>query len=87
MFDSRGGSRQSLWTPTEDGWLIRTEGTTADGEIVTASQTLSADGNDTLVWSVMQKVIDGEAQPDSSLRLVRRPPEPSDNSSHNSNEP
>lgn len=79
MFDSRGGSRQSLWTPTEDGWLIRTEGTTADGETVTASQTLATDGGDALVWSVSQKVIDGEAQPDSSLRLVRRPPEPADN--------
>ena len=79
MFDSRGGSRQSLWTATEDGWLIRSEGTTADGETVTASQTLSADGADTIVWSVTQKVIDGEAQPDGSIRLVRRPPEPSDN--------
>lgn len=79
MFDSRGGSRQSLWTATDDGWLIRTEGTTADGETVTSNQTLVPDGENTLIWSVTNKVIDGETQPDGEIRLVRRPPVPSSN--------
>jgi hypothetical protein len=79
MFDSRGGSRQSIWTPTEKGWLIRSEGTTADGETVTANQVLTAENNDTIVWASNNRVIDGEQQPDGELRLVRRPPEPSSN--------
>ncbi|MGB6222860.1 YybH family protein [Haloferula sp.] len=79
MFDSRGGSRQSLWTSTDEGWLIRTEGTTADGETVTSSQNLTTDGTDTIVWTVKDKVISGEKQPDNQIRLVRRPPVPASN--------
>ncbi|MEP4079621.1 YybH family protein [Haloferula sp.] len=79
MFDSRGGTRQSIWTATEDGWLVRSEGTTADGETVTASQSVHAEDDDTIIWSSMHRVIDGEKQPDGKLRLVRRPPTPASN--------
>lgn len=79
MFDSRGGSRQSIWTSTEDGWLIRSEGTTADGETVTASQSVVSENDDTIIWSSIHRVIDGEKQPDGKLRIVRRPPVPSSN--------
>ncbi|MFC7337593.1 YybH family protein [Haloferula chungangensis] len=76
MFDSLGGSMQNFWTATDEGWLIRTEGTTAEGEAVTSSQTLVPENDDILVWSVTNKIIDGVKQPDTKIRLVRRPPEP-----------
>jgi len=76
IFDAKGGVTQGVWTPTDDGWLIRAEGTTADGETITASQELTTEGTDTLLWSATNRVVDGEKQPDTALRIVRQAPEP-----------
>lgn len=76
-FDSGGGFAKARWTPTEDGWSVRTEGTTADGESMSTNQHLVVEGADTLIWSSTDRVIDGKAQPDRSLRIVRQAPEPS----------
>lgn len=75
-FDAGGGFAKGDWTPTEDGWLIRTEGTTADGESTSANQALKAEGKDTLLWTAKDRLVDGEKLPDVELRLVRRAPEP-----------
>jgi uncharacterized protein (TIGR02246 family) len=79
MFDARGGVSQGVWTPSGAGWLIRTEGTTGDGEFLSASQELSTEGPDTLIWSAVNRVVDGETQPDNLLRIVRQVPAPSSN--------
>jgi len=76
VFDAEGGANEGTWTASDDGWMIRTEGTTADGEVVSTSQKLTAEGKDTLVWSVTNRVIGGKKQPDITLRLVRQAPEP-----------
>jgi uncharacterized protein (TIGR02246 family) len=76
-FDDGGGFAKGDWTPTDDGWLIRTEGTTADGEITSANQSLSFDGKDAFVWKSQQRLVDGELQPDVEMRVARRAPEPS----------
>ncbi len=76
MFDGDGGMMQSVWTPSGEGWLIRSEGTTADGETVTANQELTREDNNTLLWSVTNRVIDGEKQPDNVIRIVRQAPQP-----------
>jgi uncharacterized protein (TIGR02246 family) len=78
MFDAAGGSTMGIWTATEDGWMIRSEGTTADGETLNAIQELTAEDKDTLIWAATNRVIDGEKQPDKTLRLVRQAPEPSE---------
>lgn len=79
IFDAEGGVMQGIWTPTDDGWLVRSEGTTADGETVTANQELTTEGKGTLIWSVSNRVVNGEKQPNVQLRLVRQVPEPSAN--------
>ena len=76
IFDSKGGATQGVWTPTAEGWMIRAEGTTADGETITASQELTTEGNDTLIWAATNRVVDGEKQPDTTLRIVRQAPGP-----------
>lgn len=76
IFDAEGGSQQGIWTQTEDGWSVRSEGCTSDGESMTANQTLTTDGNDRLLWSVTNRIIGGSKEPDSSLRFVRQPPQP-----------
>jgi uncharacterized protein (TIGR02246 family) len=75
-FDDGGGFAKGDWTATADGWLIRTEGTTADGESTSANQTLKLDGKDTILWTAKDRLVDGEELPDIEMRLVRQAPEP-----------
>jgi hypothetical protein len=78
MFDAEGGFTHGVWTPTDKGWLIRSEGTTADGETLSACQQLTTEGGDTLLWAASQRIVDGENLPDKTLRIVRQAPEPSE---------
>jgi uncharacterized protein (TIGR02246 family) len=77
MFDAKGGFTHGIWTPNVQGWLVRSEGTTGDGEAIAASQQLTTDGPDTLIWSASQRVVDGQSLHDQTLRIVRQAPEPS----------
>lgn len=74
MFDSKGGAIESVWTVTEDGWMGRAEGTTADGETFSAMQKITPDGKDVIHWDSNERVIAGEKQPVKKLRLVRQAP-------------
>lgn len=75
MFDSEGGVIEGVWTQSETGWLIRAEGTTADGETFSAMQKITPDGKDVIQWDASQRVIAGAKQPANKMRLVRQPPE------------
>lgn len=77
MFDAKGGFTEGVWMANETGWLVRSEGTTGDGEAVSASQQLTTEGSETLIWSASQRIVDGETLPDQTLRLVRPAPAPS----------
>lgn len=76
IFDADGGIVEGIWTPTEDGWMIRSEGTTAEGETVTVNQELIAEDKDTLIWAATNRVVDGVKQPNTKLRIVRQAPAP-----------
>lgn len=77
IFDGAGGFNHGTWIRTNNGWMIRSEGTTGDGESLSAIQELSSQGADTLIWTVTQRVVEGEKAPDKILRWVRQAPEPS----------
>lgn len=79
MFDAEGGVNQATWTPTDQSWIIRSEGTTADGENVSSNQEVTSDGEAALIWKISNRIVDGERQPDGDLRLVAPAPEPSAN--------
>lgn len=75
-FDTKGGYTHSEWTTTEDGWLLRTIGVTADGEVNQSTQSLTPDENHQgLTWSTRDQTIGGETQPEVSIRVVKRPPD------------
>jgi uncharacterized protein (TIGR02246 family) len=75
-FDSKGGFSKGSWTPVEDGWTVRTQGTTSDGETSSATGHLTVEGKDSIIWKATDRLINGEELPDNEIRLVRRPPEP-----------
>jgi uncharacterized protein (TIGR02246 family) len=77
-FDDVGGFAQGTWQPLADGsWLVRTNGVTADGESTSAIQTLAMETEDVILWKSTHRFMNGQAQPEVELRLVRRPPAPS----------
>jgi uncharacterized protein (TIGR02246 family) len=75
-FDSAGGFAKGDWTPDDEGWIIRTEGSSSSGEATSANQHLTFEGKDTLLWNAKERLIDGEKQPDVEMRIVRQAPEP-----------
>ncbi|MDF1713275.1 MAG: SgcJ/EcaC family oxidoreductase [Akkermansiaceae bacterium] len=76
MFDVEGGVTRGIWNTVDDGWLIRSEGNTAEGEAVSAIQKVTTNGDDVLIWEVTNRVVDGVKQPEASMRLVPPAPEP-----------
>ena len=76
-FDELGGFGQGPWQAIENGWLVRSSGVTAEGEVTAAIQRLTFEENDTILWDSTNRFLNGVAQPDLELRLVRRPPAPS----------
>lgn len=74
-FDSAGGNGSGQWTRNGSEWLIRSSGITADAETNSATQRMSFDGPDTIVWKSTDRVMGGEPQPDVELRFVRRAPD------------
>jgi uncharacterized protein (TIGR02246 family) len=75
-FDSDGGNASGQWTRSGDGWLVRTSGITADGETNAATQKITLEGGDTIIWAASDRVRAGETLPDATLRFVRRAPDP-----------
>ena len=74
-FDAQGGYTKSEWTNTGDGFLLRTNGVTADGEVNQSSQSMIPDGNlQGFTWSIRDHTLGGTVQPDLSIRVVKRPP-------------
>jgi uncharacterized protein (TIGR02246 family) len=76
-FDALGGYTKSDWSASEDGWLMRTTGVTADGEINQSTQSIVPDDKlQGFTWSSRDQTIGGEIAPDRTVRVVKRPPLP-----------
>lgn len=75
-FDALGGYTRSEWTAGAEGWLLRTNGVTADGEINQSTQILKPDEDKLgFTWSTRDQTLAGELQPDRSVHVVKRPPD------------
>lgn len=75
-FDTFGGHMISQWTKNSSGWLLRTSGVTADGEVNHSTQTIEPDSSlQHYIWSTRDQTIGGNSLPDGSVRVVKRPPD------------
>jgi len=75
-FDPDGGFSEGFWMPTEDGWSIRSEATMPDGATGLAMVTLRMRDADHFVVESTDRVVAGVAEPDFTLVIARRPPQP-----------
>ena len=75
-FDHSGGFMESTWTPVADGWVIKADGYTADGTAASATRTVTRMGPDAYQLDSTQQLLGQVLLPNSSVRVVRRPPAP-----------
>jgi uncharacterized protein (TIGR02246 family) len=77
VFDSRGGHGEGYWSRNGDQWIVKTHGVHADGETVSATQTLTFVNKDRLLWKSTDRTVGGETRDDvQEFMMVRKPPEP-----------
>ena len=71
-FDSNGSFGDGVWTRTDDGWLIKSTQTLADGRAASGTYVFTPDGNDALSVQLIGHEIEGEPQPSNpAIRVVR----------------
>ena len=75
-FDADGGFSNGEWTPTEDGWVVRTEATMPDGTTAAANVSIVVKDQDHFVVRSTDRVVAGGTEPDFELAIARKPPQP-----------
>jgi len=76
VFDSEGGHSEGVWTELDDNWVVKATGVRPDGDACSATHTYEPHGRDSYVFSVTDRIVGDETQPDFTARVVRKPPEP-----------
>ena len=75
VFDSDGGVSEGYWIQDGDQWIVRSSGELRDGGDASATHVITTIDDDTFTWQSVNRVIDGEAQPDvHEVRVIRLPP-------------
>lgn len=71
-FGTDGGHGRGWWSRHDTQWLVETEGTTAEGEIVTSKNILTILDEDNFRWQSTGRNIEGAPLPDTeSVRVSR----------------
>jgi uncharacterized protein (TIGR02246 family) len=78
VFDESGGVIESEWTPAAGSWLVHGKGHTAEGQAVSFTRVFTPTSNDGYQIDTTHRIVGGELLPDSTVRVVRRPPAPAE---------
>jgi uncharacterized protein (TIGR02246 family) len=78
VFDSEGGYGQSVWTRDGDAWIIKATGVRPDGTLGSATNSLVPTGKDGYIFRSTDRIVAGERQPSTEVKVVRKPPKPKD---------
>ena len=76
IFDAQGGYGESLWTPTESGWLIKANSVNSDGSTTSATNSIEPTGLDRYVFRSVDRIVGNEVLPPVEVHVVRQPPLP-----------
>lgn len=75
-FDSDGGWGESLWTPTEQGWILDSKATAPSGVQGSVRVSLTPEGEDRFKIQGSNRLSNGVAEPDYEYSVVRKAPSP-----------
>ena len=74
-FDSEGGFAEGVWHRDGDSWMLKSQGTNADGESTSATTIFTPVDAHTITWQALDVMIGNTAVPDTGLvKIVRKPP-------------
>jgi uncharacterized protein (TIGR02246 family) len=76
IFDSEGGHGEGIWTKIADRWVVKSTGVRSDGDVYSATHTYEQKGPDAYLFSVTDRIVGDESQPDFTSHVVRKPPDP-----------
>jgi uncharacterized protein (TIGR02246 family) len=76
VFDSEGGYGESDWTRDGSAWIIKATGVRPDGTTASATNLLMPTGTDGYVWRSTDRIVGDERQPQTEVKVVRKPPQP-----------
>jgi uncharacterized protein (TIGR02246 family) len=76
VFDSEGGHAEGIWTEIDDRWVVKSTGVRPEGDACSATHTYERKGSDAFLFSVTDRIVGDQAQPDFTSHVVRKPPEP-----------
>lgn len=76
VFDSEGGYGESDWTRDGNTWIIKATGVRPDGTTASATNVLTPTGPDGYVWKSTERIVADDRQPDTEVKVVRKPPQP-----------
>lgn len=75
-FDADGGFSEGFWTPTENGWLVKSTATLPTGEIGSATLTVTLVDDDRIAVKSHDRIIGDIVEEPFEIQIVRRPPAP-----------
>jgi uncharacterized protein (TIGR02246 family) len=76
VFDSDGTFGEGTWTRKDDSWSIKQTGTLPDGKKTSSLNVITKVDDDSCTWQSINRIVDGEIQPNvEEVLIVRRPTE------------
>jgi uncharacterized protein (TIGR02246 family) len=73
--DTQGGNAEALWTKTGDSWVVKSHGTNSDGDACSMTSVYKQAGEGRIDVYFRDRIIGDEVMPDTSVTIVRKPPE------------
>lgn len=73
--DTQGGYAEALWTNSGDSWIVKSNGTNSDGDACSMTSEYKQAGNGRIDIYFRDRIIGDEVMPDTSVTIVRKPPE------------
>lgn len=77
-FDRSGAFTETTWAPVDDAWMLHVEGVTPIGERASATRVITPISTDAFQVDSTNVIVGGTLMPDSSVRVVRQPPQPAE---------
>jgi uncharacterized protein (TIGR02246 family) len=76
IFDTEGGRAEGFWTKIDDRWVVKLTGVRPDGTTASATNTYIPMRRDQYQYTSVDRIVGDRQEPDQSVVIVRKPPEP-----------
>lgn len=74
-FDSDGGFAEGIWTPVEDGWVIKSTAVMPDGQTGSATITVTQQDTSRFTMTGTDRIVGNSRDADFELTIVKQPPQ------------